>query len=514
MTRHGLRSPDRLGFLLLVLVDLPTFILAALFSSPSHAARHLTPEPPIGPAYRVSCNSCASAEVVELLYRDVLQVPYVIGEGVEADRRAVTVNIVGTAAELVRQAGDYLEGLGYVDQVHGRVHSVSLRPPPVPMPPPEKPKPRLYPYVYRPAWRSAPELAQELAPLFPDGRFSAGAPTAAFQPPPSDADDGPYRGGGGGAGAGGYGGRYSSTAPVAAVTPPSGSSAPDTLVFLGTVQDLLRLQAMLPDVDTPEAQVMVKAAVFEVDTSTSDGSALNLAVGLLRQRLQVGINANPTLSASPVGAVSGGLAGLSGNVLSISDGNVDAVVTALSANQRFHLLTSPAALARSGGSASLQVGDQVPVLANVSYAGASGTAVQSVDYKSSGVILTVRPVVHERVIDLDLHQEISSFVQTTSGVNNTPTLQNRTLDTSVAIRDGDCIAMGGLTQTNRGRSRSGLPWPLAFLGSSEVTGSRTDVLMIVQVVRVNARDGGPTPTEAADRQRLPAVGGPPIEATR
>jgi len=137
-----------------------------------------------------------------------------------------------------------------------------------------------------------------------------------------------------------------------------------------------------------------------------------------------------------------------------------------------------------------------------------------VQYRSSGVILDVRPVVRGRVIDLDLHQEVSSFVQTTTGVNDTPTLQQRQVSTALSVGAGDVICLGGLTQVNDGKSKDGLPGFLSFIGSRQTTHTRTDLLLVLQVDRLDAADGSPTPDELRARVAypappgVPAIGGP------
>ena len=466
------------------------------------------PAVPSEEAVEVACDKCASSEVVELLYRDVLGVPFVIGEGVEADRRIVSVHIKGTTSQVRAEARSYLSGLGYVDQTDTDVHNVSLPPPPEPpKPKAPPPPPRLFAVVYHPQWRDAVELASELAPLFPSGRFSAGGGGGGSPVLPPQASMGSANSaGGGGLGA-------SPSGPTPPASPPA-RGASDVLVFYGSDADQVRLAQLLPQVDTASPQVVIRATVFEVDLATDDGSAFNLATALLRQKLTVGINAQPTASASAAGLASsaalGGIAGLAGNEVSFGTSNLDLVISALSADSRFHLVTSPMALARSGGSTALSVGEQVPVLASVSYAGVAGNAVQSVDYKDSGVILDVQPVVRGQTIDLTLHQEISSFTATTTGVNNTPTLQDRSLDTQVDVADGEVIGMAGLTQSNRGKTRSGLPWPLSFLGSNERTTSRTDVLMVIQVSRVNRADGSPTWAGARLSSRTPPIAENPL----
>ncbi|WP_161492334.1 type II and III secretion system protein [Pseudomonas frederiksbergensis] len=100
---------------------------------------------------------------------------------------------------------------------------------------------------------------------------------------------------------------------------------------------------------------------------------------------------------------------------------------------------------RSGKEATINVGAEVPVLGALSYPQGAGQAVQSVEYRNSGVIFTITPQVRQAVVDLTIDQ-LSNFVQTTTGVNGSPTLTKRQLTTNVQMRNAEVVILGGLTE--------------------------------------------------------------------
>ena len=65
-------------------------------------------------------------------------------------------------------------------------------------------------------------------------------------------------------------------------------------------------------------------------------------------------------------------------------------------------MTSPNLRVRSGETASLNVGESVPVIGSVSYPSSTAAPVQSVQYQDAGVIFQVKPVVKRDAIDLQL----------------------------------------------------------------------------------------------------------------
>lgn len=104
--------------------------------------------------------------------------------------------------------------------------------------------------------------------------------------------------------------------------------------------------------------------------------------------------------------------------------------------------SSPLRITQSNTSVSFSVGSDVPVLGQVSYAG--DKPVQSVEYRSGGVILSVQPHIRQELIELTIDQQLSNFAKTETGVNNSPTLIKRQVNTQVSVADGDIILLGGL----------------------------------------------------------------------
>jgi type II secretory pathway component GspD/PulD (secretin) len=237
------------------------------------------------------------------------------------------------------------------------------------------------------------------------------------------------------------------------------------LIFSGEASEIKKLTRLLSDVDTPLGEVMVRGVVYEVQTSDSTGSAFSLAAAVLSGRVSIRL-AGSTQA----------------NSLSISVGNADAVFSALSSDSRFKVVTQPALRVRSGAQASFSVGQDVPVLGAVTYV-SSGQPVQSVEYRNSGVIFSVTPQVREAAVDLAVQQQISNFVPTTTGVNNSPTLIKRELRTDVQVRDGEIIMLGGLTEQKHTSGLTGLSFLPAWTHSRTGESARTELLLVLQVTR-------------------------------
>ena len=108
----------------------------------------------------------------------------------------------------------------------------------------------------------------------------------------------------------------------------------------------------------------------------------------------------------------------------------------------------------------LQVGDQVPIETQsaTSILTPGAPVVNSIEYRDTGVILNVTPRVNAGgLVLLDIAEEVSDVMQTTSSNLNTPTISQRRVTSSVAVRDGQTIALGGLIKDTRTKSNSGIP---------------------------------------------------------
>ncbi|PHM31187.1 type II secretion system protein GspD [Xenorhabdus innexi] len=247
------------------------------------------------------------------------------------------------------------------------------------------------------------------------------------------------------------------------------NSSGDMLVFYGIKADISRIEQILPSIDTVSDEVYVGGYVYQVQTTERNGSGLALAAKLLSQRFSIQIGGN----GSGIGM---------DNFIKFSSGSMNALVELFNTDSRFTVVSSPSLRARSGTLASFSVGEDVPVLGNVSFSG--DRPIQSVEYRSSGVIFNVMPEVRQNVIDLSINQELSNFAKTHTGVDNSPTLIKRNIQTSVSVNDGDIILIGGLADNKDTDANTGLSFMPSWFSSSSKENTKTDIVIILQAKKV------------------------------
>ncbi len=402
----------------------------------------LPPGVPQAPDSAFELSRVRIADAVEAMYTQVLKSPYLIQPEVVADERLVSFRFA-TGAAPRSEVSRFMTLLGLSVRTVNGVDLIGVT---------KEPEPDKEPYIYHPKFRDVSYLVELLRALFPKGEFTStrtihGAPQAVG----IDAATG------------------QSKAPA-----PSNSAAAlvdtqaDALVFNGTATDIKKLAGLLDQLDTRQGEVMVRGQVFEVSSNGAEGSAFSLALHLLGGTVTAGLSTPSTLD----------------GFVRIKNASIDAVFSALSSDSRFKTISAPSLRVRSGASGRFSVGQDVPVLGAVTYPGIGNAPVQSVEYRSSGVIFDLSPVVRDAVVDLTVGQQLSNFVTTQTGVNNSPTLTKREVRTSLSVADGDIVIIGGLAENRESSGRIGFSFLPDWMRSNTGENSKSEILLVLQVSRL------------------------------
>ena len=242
------------------------------------------------------------------------------------------------------------------------------------------------------------------------------------------------------------------------------SASGDKLVYYGTVEDISRIKSVLQSVDTPSREVVVTGYVFEVQDVAKEGSGINLLAKLLSGKLGINIGYKQNYE----------------NFITVNAGNLDAMIELFRTDERFQVVSSPTLRVKSGSKGNFSVGSDVPVLSNVTYQ--DGRPIQSIEYRSSGVIFDIQPTIKSNAIDLKINQQLSNFVKTDTGVNQSPTLIKRDIVTDVTVKSGDVIVLGGLAENKITEGETGFSFlPKGILTGKSKSNTKTDIVILLQV---------------------------------
>ncbi|GJE00836.1 Type 3 secretion system secretin [Methylobacterium isbiliense] len=266
-------------------------------------------------------------------------------------------------------------------------------------------------------------------------------------------------GGYGGSGGGGYGGGFDPAYPAAGGMRRDAigivaDDANNSLVISATRNQYDKILRILGRLDAMPTQVLLETVIAEVTLNDElafgvqwflkeRGSRLNLgSVDTVNAARGVGVGGTGGL----IAAAARGVPGFN-YLLGAADFNV--VLNALQSVTRINVISSPNITVLDNRTAKLQIGDQVPIIkqSGQSALTAGAPILNQIEMKDTGVILSVTPRVNKNgLVVLDINQEVSDVVPTTTSQIDSPTIRQRRVATSVAVSDGHSLAIGGLVQ--------------------------------------------------------------------
>lgn len=270
------------------------------------------------------------------------------------------------------------------------------------------------------------------------------------------------------------------------------------LLIVASREESRRILRIAHALDVAPSQVFIEATIAEV--SLSDDLHFGLRWYFANKNMSTGITETAT---SAFGAVYPGFSWARTAL------NAQVTLNALSAITTVKVISSPSLTVLDNHTATLQVGDQVPIVTqsatSVSVSGAP--IVNSVSYRDTGVILSITPRVNEsgRVV-LTIEQEVSSVSNTTTSSIDSPTISQRRVKTTVSMDDGQALALGGLIQERSSNGAHQVP----VLGDIPVVGAmfrdkndnrdRTELIVLLTPRVIRDRDDAAAVTDEYRRK--------------
>ncbi len=293
----------------------------------------------------------------------------------------------------------------------------------------------------------------------------------------------------------------------------------NAIIYQGSATDWGRLLPLIQQMDRAPRQVMIEVTVAEV-TLTNDQE---FGVAWLANNADLG-KFNGKISSGVLQTSTGGT-GLS-YLLDIG-GQTRASLKALASLDRITVLSTPRLMVKSGEEASFDVGTEVPTISSqatsgITTGGNSGI-IQTVQYRKTGILLNVKPVVYsDDRVDIELRQEVSEAlpVGADSAVSS-PAIFNRSYSTSLSLKDGSAILIAGLMSQRQTAGNSGVPFlkDVPVLGNLFKTQKRGNnktelVLMIVPYIietDTQAEELTRSLSQRFELLELPETGQPPVQ---
>jgi general secretion pathway protein D len=172
--------------------------------------------------------------------------------------------------------------------------------------------------------------------------------------------------------------------------------------------------------------------------------------------------------------------------------SINATLNALQERTNVKVVSAPKLLVLNNQSAALQVGDQVPISTGsaTNLVGNTNAVINTIEYKDTGVILKITPRVNASgMVQLDVSQEVSQISTSAAGSatqRQSPTISTRRIATTVSVRDGEVIALGGLFSDTKNFGKNGIPFlsqiPVVggLFGTHRNTDRRTELIVLLK----------------------------------
>ncbi len=249
----------------------------------------------------------------------------------------------------------------------------------------------------------------------------------------------------------------------------------NALIINASPQDYETIKQVIEKLDVPRRQVYVEAIVMEVRLERDRNLGIELQGGLgLGKGVGVGRNTfDPTggingLVANPAGLPGFILAAASNQTVRLPDGTVVpaqvALLQAAQSDTNANILSAPNILTTDNQEAEIVVGENVPFIASRSSNQTNlANTFATVDRRDVGITLRITPQISQGgMVRLDIFQEVSDVVESAvSGIDVNllgPTTTIRSATTSVVVRDGHTVVIGGLISDRKDSARNGVPY--------------------------------------------------------
>ena len=253
----------------------------------------------------------------------------------------------------------------------------------------------------------------------------------------------------------------------------------NSLIVMAPQSRWTTLRTVLDQIDRPPAQILIEAAVLEVTLTRELQSGVDWTALGAGGRLNVTSTQNSVTSAAAQNP---------GFALTYMSNSVSVAISALALRTDVQVVSAPKLVAVDNQTATLQIGDEVPIInqSSQSTAAAGAPIIANTEYRDTGIILKIKPRINgPNSVLADFSQEVSSVVQTTTSSINSPTIQQRRFQTQMVLNEGETVAVGGLISSNRTNSDRGVPFikdipvlGLLFKGQDRKN-DRTEIIVLL-----------------------------------
>jgi type II secretion system protein D len=258
-----------------------------------------------------------------------------------------------------------------------------------------------------------------------------------------------------------------------------GDAKSNSILVTASPQYMVSVKEIIAELDIDPPQVLIEVLLAEITLSNEDdwGLTLNGDVGRLPLNTEFQFSSMDVIGGNPVIGS-----------FSIGQKDLNLVLAAMQSQGRVQILSNPSITVANNEDARIQVGQQIRVPDSIATfdTGAQTSSVTALDI---GMILEVRPSINpDGYVRLQIRPELSRLENAELKISegfSSPIITKRTATTTVTVKNGETIVIGGLIQEILERTDKkvpflgDIPWIGELFRSHSETMERREVLIVL-----------------------------------
>ncbi|WDN90297.1 general secretion pathway protein D [Desulfosarcina sp. BuS5] len=271
----------------------------------------------------------------------------------------------------------------------------------------------------------------------------------------------------------------------------------NALIIEAIPSDYKIIKNLLEKLDVLPRQVLIECMVAEVQLGDGLELGIDWSYSTLRSESSKGMGGTETAI-----DVAAGAAGIKQGLKYVIEKSDKLVMTlhTLAEDNKVNVLSTPSVLASDNKEAKIEITTEQPIsTAEYTHTGDSDVIETSIEYRDTGIILTVMPHINERgLVTMDVKQEVSEVMEdyvTVGSGGSYPVFFKRAAETTLTVQNKQTIVIGGLIRQKRDRVRRGIPFlvnipVLGFIfGYTKDEISKTELMIVLTpTVIINSDD--------------------------
>jgi general secretion pathway protein D len=260
----------------------------------------------------------------------------------------------------------------------------------------------------------------------------------------------------------------------------------NTLMMQLTPSEYRKMLPLIQKLDALPLQVLTEVTLAEVTLTDEFSLGFDNA---LKNDIAAASDASGGTSATAITAAFGG----NGFSATFKSKFLSNIINAYASKKLLNILSKPRLLILNNKTGNINIGTQVPILtsetsaADVSSSTNTPTILRNVSYRNTGIIVGLTPTINSNgVVTMQINLQLSASQLNDTSKIDSPLIVNRSLSTTLTIKDGQTVLLGGLISINDSKTNSGVPYlmDMPWLGNAFKTRSKklvkTELIMLIR----------------------------------